>query len=202
MHNKAAPLGAAGDVRPPIGQPRVPVATTTKAAPVSGKLIQLQPTSPSAVAHRTPPPASKTAAPARRTKVPASLLWDLKLFAYYAGDPKLARELLVFDLGTRVVFRLGPLDYAEQLARVARRITRPARRHIDSIVDRLCDATIGTEDESKVAGNIMEMSERQQEIALLLRRLWRVVDGLMLAARRGVPVIHRGSTWFRSGADA
>lgn len=139
-----------------------------------------------------------------RTKVPASLLRDLRLYAYYDSGSKLSRDLLSFTVETSRPDWNTPMYLAEKLVGFSRRIARGERLGCNGARARIGDNTVGSDEDPKnaahrVAADVVQNAECMAERALLQARIWRVVQGLMVAAQDGRPPAtgYTGATWFR-----
>lgn len=124
-----------------------------------------------------------------RTKVPASLLRDLKRWAWDHDDGRAASELLLFDPATADGGRRDPARLADGLLRVSERLRRSLARSTRTCTTWLDGAMYPQRDATVSHASLTEAVARAaaEELATLAlqRRVWRVVEALALAAKDG-----------------
>ncbi len=124
----------------------------------------------------------------RRTKVPASLVRDLKEFAWGNGDRRIAVEVLIFDpatAGDRTLLHLADtlVVIAKVLAKYEAHARRPPAQLCESWTTGDRRAPYATAED--VAADVMIHSDTLRKYRALQARIWRVIDGLMLEVRGG-----------------
>lgn len=128
-----------------------------------------------------------------RTTVPAALVVALKRYSFVDNNRALATEVLMFDGDCSDLGARSPLHLAHALLRVSKILARDEKaqriRATASAESWLLGARVPAVD---VAGDVLCLAENASELRDLQRRVWRAIEGLMLAARGGVGVGARG----------